>query len=81
MKVIWSPLIVDGKDCFMGYVDFDWNINLCYFWILGQKHPILVEIEVLFHELIHWLIRSSAFSKLWDRLWKPISKLIICPPI
>lgn len=72
MKVIWSPIIDEGKDFIIGYVDSDWDINLCYFWIHDKKYPIVVEIEILFHEIVHWLIRSYTFAELWDRLWKPI---------
>jgi hypothetical protein len=37
--------------------------------IMAEKHSTLVEAEVLTHELFHWLIRSYAFAKIWDKLW------------
>jgi hypothetical protein len=82
MEVKWSPLIltdkgliiasdeeISGKLIIMGYVDSDWDINLCYPMIMAEKHSTLVEAEVLTHELFHWLIRSYAFAKIWDKLW------------
>lgn len=75
MKVLWSVLVAVGKDGVMGYVDSDWNINISY-TVLGLKHPIIAEIDTLFHELGHWVIRNRHFNKVWDKIFRMVNKYV-----